>query len=357
MFTRDREKGLIYVRAALAEMIAQDDTVYFGPATHLIPKDITHVLRVGIVADEGFRVDRAKDKDGLSAADARERIAQADRDRAEWTREIIATSPRDPALYDLKIPRPAKSSDEAVDLICSSIRQDALRPTDRSIGAALDFRLAARVNLAILERGYYYCDVTAKDGSVTVVINKKVDTRGKLTRTMAALRFERLEEEVGEICSSMADVKQLEVRPGAGYRDSSKVLLVDDEEEYVLTLSERLQTRNFDSDVVYDGEQALSFVAGEAPDVMVLDLRMPGMDGMEVLRRVKRDHPNIEVIIVTGHGTEQDKRMAEELGAFAYLKKPVKIDVLAETMNKAAQRARGDEAGGPRPDAAPASED
>jgi two-component system response regulator CpxR len=350
MFTRDREKGLIYVRAALAEMIAQDDLVYLGPATHLIPKAITHVLRVGIVADDDFRLARAQETDGLSAAEARERMAEADRERAEWTREIIATSPRDPALYDLKIPFPAKSSDEAVELICEGIRQDPLRPTDRSIGAALDFRLAARLNLAILERGYYYCDVAAKDGSVTVVINKKMDTRGKLTRTMAALRLERLEEEIGEICSSMDDVRQLEVRPGAGFRDTSKVLLVDDEEEYVLTLSERLQTRNFEPDVVHDGKQALDFVAGETPDVMVLDLRMPGMDGMEVLRRVKRDHPTIEVIIVTGHGTEQDQRMAEELGAFAYLKKPVKIDVLAKTMNEATSKARGNPTDGPPSD-------
>ncbi|MBW2525401.1 MAG: response regulator [Deltaproteobacteria bacterium] len=359
MFTRDREKGLIYVRAALAEMLAKDDLVYLGPATHLIPKEISHVLRVGIVADDDYRVSLAKQTDGLDAEEAAEHIAEVDKARAEWTREIIGTIPSDPALYDIKIPLPTKDVDEAAALICESIRQDALRPTDKSVGAALDFRLAARLNLAILERGYYYCDVSSRDGSVTVIVQKDADPRGKLGRTMASLRFERLEEEIQEICSTMDEVRELEVRPGPGLRASSKVLLVDDEEEYVLTLSERLQTRDFESDVAHDGEQALSAVAQEEPEVMVLDLRMPGMDGMEVLRRVKRDHPNIEVIIVTGHGTEKDERMATELGAFAYLKKPVNIDVLAKTMKQASSKARGELSEAPSsegPDSIPSDE-
>jgi DNA-binding response OmpR family regulator len=68
---------------------------------------------------------------------------------------------------------------------------------------------------------------------------------------------------------------------------------------------------------------------------MVLDLRMPGIDGLEVLRRVKLEKPAVEVIILTGHGSEQEERRALELGAFAYLEKPVNIDVLAETMKQA----------------------
>jgi DNA-binding response OmpR family regulator len=70
---------------------------------------------------------------------------------------------------------------------------------------------------------------------------------------------------------------------------------------------------------------------------MVLDLKMPGIDGMEVLRRVKRTHPSTEVIILTGHGTDAEEVLARELGAFAYLRKPVDIEELTETM-KAAYR-------------------
>jgi YesN/AraC family two-component response regulator len=73
----------------------------------------------------------------------------------------------------------------------------------------------------------------------------------------------------------------------------------------------------------------------DEPDVMILDLKMPGIDGIEVLRKVKESRPNIEVIILTGHGSEEDRKICMELGAFAYLQKPVDIDKLSETLKKA----------------------
>jgi two-component system, OmpR family, response regulator CpxR len=72
--------------------------------------------------------------------------------------------------------------------------------------------------------------------------------------------------------------------------------------------------------------------------VMILDLKMPGIDGIEVLRRVKSTNPDIEVIILTGHGSETDRKVCLELGAFAYLQKPVDIDVLSETLKKANEK-------------------
>jgi CheY-like chemotaxis protein len=65
---------------------------------------------------------------------------------------------------------------------------------------------------------------------------------------------------------------------------------------------------------------------------------MPGIDGIEVLRRLKRDHPQVEVIILTGHGSDLERRQADELGAFAYLRKPVDIDALARVMREAYAR-------------------
>ena len=82
-----------------------------------------------------------------------------------------------------------------------------------------------------------------------------------------------------------------------------RVLLVDDEEAYVKTLAERMEMRDVGSRVALSGEEALQMLEDEPPDVMVLDLRMPGIDGMEVLERVKKEHPQIEVIILTGHGS------------------------------------------------------
>jgi DNA-binding response OmpR family regulator len=117
-----------------------------------------------------------------------------------------------------------------------------------------------------------------------------------------------------------------------------KVLLVDDEEEFVKALAERLKMRDLRSDTVLDGEEALSYVEDQEPDVMVLDLKMPGIDGMEVLRQVRRVYPNIQVIILTGHGTEKDEEEAKRLGAFDYLEKPVNLDVLVKKLKAAYRR-------------------
>jgi DNA-binding response OmpR family regulator len=114
-----------------------------------------------------------------------------------------------------------------------------------------------------------------------------------------------------------------------------KVLLVDDEEEFVKALAERLQMRDVGSDLAFNGEQALQIVKDQEPDVMVLDLKMPGIDGMEVLRRVRKAYPQVQVIILTGHGTEKDEEEAKRLGAFAYLRKPVNLEQLVQVMRKA----------------------
>ena len=81
----------------------------------------------------------------------------------------------------------------------------------------------------------------------------------------------------------------------------------------------------------------LEVARGGRFDLALVDLKMPGIDGIEVLRRVKQDYPEVEVIILTGHGSDAEEKLAEEIGAFAYLRKPVDIEVLAETM-KAAYR-------------------
>jgi DNA-binding NtrC family response regulator len=111
-----------------------------------------------------------------------------------------------------------------------------------------------------------------------------------------------------------------------------RVLLVDDEQDFTESLAERLQLRDVEADVAHDGEQALEVVQAEVPDVMVLDLRMPGIDGLEVLRQVKKSHPKVEVVILTGHGTDKDEAEALRLGASAYLRKPVDVDQLVKTL-------------------------
>lgn len=117
--------------------------------------------------------------------------------------------------------------------------------------------------------------------------------------------------------------------------EPTSVLLVDDETEFVDTLAKRLIARNYEVCVAYDGEQALAAVARESFDVMILDLRMPGMDGIEVLQRLKDAKHEVKVVILTGHGAAAEERAARALGAFEYLHKPADINELVDAMDRA----------------------
>jgi DNA-binding NtrC family response regulator len=114
-----------------------------------------------------------------------------------------------------------------------------------------------------------------------------------------------------------------------------RLLLVDDEQEFVETLADRLRMRDLDARIARNGEEALSAVEREEPDVIVLDLKMPGIHGIEVLKRVKEAYPHVEVIILTGHGSKKDEEAATRLGAFDYVKKPADLDALVTRINNA----------------------
>jgi len=114
-----------------------------------------------------------------------------------------------------------------------------------------------------------------------------------------------------------------------------KVLLVDDEIAFVNTLAQRLRLRNLLVDTVYDGEQAVTYIKDIEPDVIVLDLKMPGLHGIEVLREIKKIKREIQVIILTGHGTDRDEEEAKKLGGFDFLRKPADIDLLVRKIKEA----------------------
>ncbi|MHC1725628.1 MAG: response regulator [Syntrophobacteraceae bacterium] len=113
------------------------------------------------------------------------------------------------------------------------------------------------------------------------------------------------------------------------------LLLVDDEQEFVKALAERLEMRGFRARFALNGERALKMIQDEVPDLVILDLNMPGMDGMEVLRHIKRDSPQVQVIILTAHGSQKDRELGLQLGAFEQLQKPVQIEDLVRTMKEA----------------------
>jgi DNA-binding NtrC family response regulator len=173
------------------------------------------------------------------------------------------------------------------------------------------------------------------------------DSQEEFDRSMAAAAFAEagapeIARETMQESTPRPDVDTDEA--GAAEADAAtqtlKVLFVDDEEDFVRTMAERMEMRDVGSEVALDGQQALEMLEDEVPDVMVLDLRMPGIDGLEVLRRVKRTYPEMAVIIMTGHGSEADEAEARRLGAFDYLTKPVDINQLMDVIREAGRSRR-----------------
>jgi DNA-binding response OmpR family regulator len=119
--------------------------------------------------------------------------------------------------------------------------------------------------------------------------------------------------------------------------DEPNILLIDDEEAFVTTLQERLEMRGFPARVAFDGQSGLDLIAEDPPDVVVLDLRMPGISGTEVLRRIRKQWPGIPVIMLSGHGSDLDFETCTNLGAAMYHKKPLDIDMLLESIRTVTQ--------------------
>lgn len=330
--TREREKNTAYIKSTLAELVKDDKFIYHGFASHLLPMNtISHILKVCIVANQEYRIKNACKMENISEKEAKSKIINDDKVRYDWVQYIYESSPWDEKLYDIVIPMNNLSVEEAVQIIAENIRKKVLQTTPESQKALNDFILSAKVNAHLVEKNYDV-ETSSNDGNVTISLKEFV------------VRFEHLKEKINEIVKPVAGVKNVEVIMGPNIKAPSRYddlepppryLLVDDEKEYIQTLSERLQTRDLKSSIVYNGEEALSYIEKDEPDVMVLDLKMPGIDGMEVLRKVKKERPHVEVIILTGHGSEKDESLALELGAFAYLEKPVDIEILSQTMKEA----------------------
>lgn len=116
-----------------------------------------------------------------------------------------------------------------------------------------------------------------------------------------------------------------------------RVLFVDDEEELVSTVVERLGLRGIDARGATSGIDALRFIEEQVFDAVVLDVKMPGLGGFEVIKRIKQERPDLFVVFLTGHGSEDNAAEGMRMGAFDYLMKPVDIDALVEILNKATQ--------------------
>jgi DNA-binding NtrC family response regulator len=117
-----------------------------------------------------------------------------------------------------------------------------------------------------------------------------------------------------------------------------RVLFVDDEVDFLDTLLKRMRKRRVNVSGVKSGEDALEWLSGNIADVVVLDVRMPGMDGIETLRAIKKLDPLVEIIMLTGHANLEVARKGMELGAFDYLMKPIDIDELLYKVQDACKK-------------------
>ena len=119
------------------------------------------------------------------------------------------------------------------------------------------------------------------------------------------------------------------------------VWLVDDAQGFVEAVEKRLTRRGMTVRTALSGEAAMAALQAAGAEVVVLDVKMPGMDGIKTLRRIKAEFPQVEVIMLTGHGTVETANEGLRLGAFDYLMKPCEIEDLVVKVGKAAQRHQG----------------
>ena len=131
-FTHEREKNTAMIRLGLAEMIQRDNIIIPGYFGHLIPRTIAHHLKVLIIANHEYRVQRAVETEGLSQKNAVKAIHKDDKERTEWTQFILDKPCYDEDIYDIVVPMHSVTVDEAVKLICGYANGDAVRITDRS---------------------------------------------------------------------------------------------------------------------------------------------------------------------------------------------------------------------------------
>ncbi len=118
----------------------------------------------------------------------------------------------------------------------------------------------------------------------------------------------------------------------------TKVLLVDDEKDFIKMLSLRLKEVGERITVAYSGQEGLDTLGKADIDVVILDIKMPGMDGIETLREIKKKYPLVEVIMLTGHGSTETAVQGMKLGAFDYLMKPADFNDLTAKLEGARKR-------------------
>jgi CheY-like chemotaxis protein len=331
-FTLEKEKTINMFRLLLADKLSSsNEYLFYGFLTSLISPRITEVLRVLLVDKKDRRIERAM-AEGQSKKDAQKNIRNHDISAFSWTDFLFQKEAYDSTLYDLVVPAEDLNHRQITKEILGYFHKTSVLRTAESQKAVQDMKLVAQAEQLLLNNGHK-TEVRADSGNITLVVPN------------TALNFSGLKRDLTQLVKQLPEAKEVTVETRKTYADNvyrqqkfelpSKVLFVDDERDFVQTVSQRLISRDVGTYGVYDGKEALELIAEDQPEVMVLDLKMPGLHGVEVLRKTKELAPEIEVIILTGHGTTKDMDECMRLGAFAYMNKPVNIEELSATIKAA----------------------
>ena len=330
-FTFERERYIANLKLVLVDYLSRQNCIFNGYISFLIPPEITHVIKI-LVSDNKKNRLRQAFSEKIPEIEAERIIKKSDLGVIDWVDFLYQSDAFTSSLYDIiKTPRRILSFD-GFESIKQIMNDESSRVTSASEQAVKDMAIAAKVEIALLGNGHKV-GINVHNNQVLLLVNP--DT----------FNFKQLINKLSIVASLVEGVEDVQINKDEGCQFSisreqkfelpPKVLLVDDERDFVQTLSERLMVRNFGPHAVYDGQQALEFIKHENPDVMIIDLRMPGMNGLEVLRQVKKTNRNIEVIMLSGYGTLESERASMELGAFAFLHKPADFEKLTETIKAA----------------------
>lgn len=329
------KKHLCMFKISLAEILIDFSKIYYGVGTYFIPDNLKNNLKVCLGCDRAYRIGNYAKYNLVPLHISEKTIKEFDKLIYQFSKYHLNRQPFSPEYFDVNIDVSKYKPEDIAFKIFELMRCKSTEKIEAEKTKFKDFLIATQIQLHFLQQGEDI-DAVFKKGKLTILLRKY------------KILMENYYKQIKEKIPDRPEIKEVEVIPGKEITISSsmtmklekpqKVLLVDDEIEFVDTLSERLQSREFNTAVAYSGEEAIESLNKDLPDVIILDLKMPGIDGLEVLRRVKKEHPETEVIILTGHGSEREKNIAFELGAFAYLEKPVNIELLSETIRKAYEK-------------------
>ncbi len=147
--------------------------------------------------------------------------------------------------------------------------------------------------------------------------------------------MEELAQRIHEVVRAAESLeKEVSDQPPTAAGEPIRVMLVDDERELLDSLKKIFERRGMEVTTATRGREALALLREALVDVLVLDVKMPEMDGLEVLRRIKKDFPSVQVILLSGHPSVEDALEGVRMGASEYLKKPPDVNELVETIRK-----------------------